>query len=1013
MRANEKRKLIIKRITEAILAFSLLVLICIPITVYAADSTELKPARPTISTKVTSAMNGVKFTIAKTTGAEGYRIYMKAPGTTKYKSIKTLKKDGTDKRSYTKKNLANGEYWFKVRAYRVVDGKKIFSSYSKAVKIVIDKPDDNSDDNSGKNNDFVIPMENDYLDAIEKNGYVGGGIDIGRRGKFKESTKKITWSSSDESVAKVSPYPSESICGSGVNEAYIEFIGPGVAIISATDGEYTGMCKVTVKALDDGYIKYAGGTAKTDSDFTSEAGDGYFKTAEAAASVLGAPGLEMSEGSNYNHPNGMAYYYDAASSKAYYILSDVYNNRVLIYKGNSLSDILAKDWKRYEKNIIVLGQPNINSNKSGYAMNEMNWPMDVAIDKNGMLYVADTRNNRILVYDNITSVKTGCAADHAITWFRPDHGTHLNYIRWPWAVSTDYEGKLIVTDTAGANLLIWNNLPEKWEESEENYYPDLVLNFGHSTTPRTISWTGEQLFIGDENARDYGACTRVFNGWPTVSKLDKLVGSNVSKSTVKDGSKVIQTTYTVTNGGNFLESFIYSPDRMNRGYGSAIKVDNRLYFFFANNIHIYEDGKIDSASERPDLILGTINARYSEETGFFFCGGGTNRMISAEGKLLMCLHQIGEIVGYSSKPEKFNDKPDIRFGGDPGFEIDEIVSHSDILVGGDVSVNEDYLVSSNELSKRLYLYDGIPTESGVKAQAMFDFNYLVPGPTSIHKDPKTGKTVLMTVTRTHGIFYIWHDYEEALKGNLPDTVFGNRVGSLWITGGVTDLSYDGKYTYITLQRGNSTEIYIFDGVIEKEKSPFAVIKNGGYLTPGDKYLAVIPDYRDDGSMSEGSYIRFYKMSDIDAAKKASGLTEIKAYKDFTEVDFGKEYLFRDMGMRKIYKIDNAYEFSDIRAMDVAMGEDLFAFSDLSGSRVLVWKSVDDALAGKVPEAILGNGTGSYSFRDLLGKEGGDVIDPIAASTKDTIAMLKAIGYDGKNLWVSEFKFANRILRFAK
>ena len=152
---------------------------------------------------------------------------------------------------------------------------------------------------------------------------------------------------------------------------------------------------------------------------------------------------------------------------------------------------------------------------------------------------------------------------------------------------------------------------------------------------------------------------------------------------------------------------------------------------------------------------------------------------------------------------------------------------------------------------------------------------------------------------------------------------------------------------------------------------------------------------------------------IDAAKKASGLTEIKAYKDFTEVDFGKEYLFRDMGMRKIYKIDNAYEFSDIRAMDVAMGEDLFAFSDLSGSRVLVWKSVDDALAGKVPEAILGNGTGSYSFRDLLGEEGGDVIEPIATSTKDTIAMLKAIGYDGKNLWVSEFKFANRILRFAK
>ena len=68
---------------------------------------------------------------------------------------------------------------------------------------------------------------------------------------------------------------------------------------------------------------------------------------------------------------------------------------------------------------------------------------------------------------------------------------------------------------------------------------------------------------------------------------------------------------------------------------------------------------------------------------------------------------------------------------------------------------------------------------------------------------------------------------------------------------------------------------------------------------------------------------------------------------------------------------------------------------------------------RITEAILGNGTGSYSFRDLLGKEGGDVIDPIAASTIDTITMPRSIGYDGQNLWVSEFKFANRILRFAK
>jgi len=54
----------------------------------------------------------------------------------KYKKIKTVKNKKTV--SYTKKKLKkNKKYYFKVRSYKVIDGKKVYGSYSsvKSVKI--------------------------------------------------------------------------------------------------------------------------------------------------------------------------------------------------------------------------------------------------------------------------------------------------------------------------------------------------------------------------------------------------------------------------------------------------------------------------------------------------------------------------------------------------------------------------------------------------------------------------------------------------------------------------------------------------------------------------------------------------------------------------------------------------------------------------------------------------------------------------------------------------------------
>ncbi len=123
-----------------------------------------KPAKPVISASIEKDVN-VKITINTTEGAQGYTIMMKAPEKTKFSKVKTLKKDGTAKRSFTIKYLSEGTYSFKVKAYTKKSGKTAWSSYSKTVSITIEgtsKQEDHttsfstSDFSNAKNGDIIV-----------------------------------------------------------------------------------------------------------------------------------------------------------------------------------------------------------------------------------------------------------------------------------------------------------------------------------------------------------------------------------------------------------------------------------------------------------------------------------------------------------------------------------------------------------------------------------------------------------------------------------------------------------------------------------------------------------------------------------------------------------------------------------------------------------------------------------------------------------------------------------------
>ncbi len=93
------------------------------------------PAPATIS--ASKAKSGAaKITWGKSTGASGYEVYMATSSKGKYTKITTVSKPTT--LSFTKTGLTKGKtYYFKVRTYTTVNGQKIYSDYTKTVKVKV------------------------------------------------------------------------------------------------------------------------------------------------------------------------------------------------------------------------------------------------------------------------------------------------------------------------------------------------------------------------------------------------------------------------------------------------------------------------------------------------------------------------------------------------------------------------------------------------------------------------------------------------------------------------------------------------------------------------------------------------------------------------------------------------------------------------------------------------------------------------------------------------------------
>lgn len=97
--------------------------------------TACAPAPATVSAKKAKS-GAAKITWGKSTGCTGYEVYFATSSNGKFTKATTISKASTV--SYTKSGLKSGKtYYFKVRSYTTVNGKKIYSDYTKTVKVKV------------------------------------------------------------------------------------------------------------------------------------------------------------------------------------------------------------------------------------------------------------------------------------------------------------------------------------------------------------------------------------------------------------------------------------------------------------------------------------------------------------------------------------------------------------------------------------------------------------------------------------------------------------------------------------------------------------------------------------------------------------------------------------------------------------------------------------------------------------------------------------------------------------
>jgi len=482
--------------------------------------------------------------------------------------------------------------------------------------------------------------------------------------------------------------------------------------------------------------------------------------------LLSGYGFDNAGGANkLNHPVSISANYGKLA------VTDRFNNRVLIWNTIPSSNTPPD---------LVLGQANFTTHNSGTGLNNMDFPGQVIITPDGKVLVADSDNNRVLVWTSFPA-SSGQSADYALPI--------TNYVNfgdsWPWGVWSDGT-KVVVTATVAKAVLFWNTFPGP------STSPDVVLTSSQVGTPRSILSDGNYVMLGDENAN--GPCigsngtrsTHVWTSWPTSSRDPDACIDNWLAGTIHD-SKI----YGIAAGGE------------------------TMYFY---------DELYTSTQE---LQVNVKIANPGE--GHRWAGGDDGGATVVGGKLFVAEYNGNRISVFDTIPTSPTEKPDWALLANEPTDyplIDEFIIQNPIIES-----NGSMLFVSSDFDRSLSIWKQLPGSSGATPDIVMRRFDQPPWDLVVH-----GKEIYLAGGNS---VFGWSDIENTINtGNYSFDLNEKSIGNITFQG-VRGIAYNGSY--FAVADSGSDKIYIWEGVPGKSDNPtysLPNLTNLGRIDMNDTHLAI-------------------------------------------------------------------------------------------------------------------------------------------------------------------------------
>ncbi len=517
-------------------------------------------------------------------------------------------------------------------------------------------------------------------------------------------------------------------------------------------------------------------------------------SAARPTSYLSALGLASTSGTGvYDHPSGLA------TNGTNLVLMDRVNNRILVWNTAPTSGSTLPDF--------VLCQQNTTSTSSGTGLSQCNWPSDAVITPDNKFLVADSDNNRILVWNSMPTT-TGASASFAID---------LGADAWPWGIWSDGR-KVVASLTGKSELRFWNTFPTSSSSSAS------FSITGTSTscigTPRGITSDGTRLLVGEHNSKCddvkapngnvVEAVTHVFLNWPTSSSAApnyhlKEWGVGTFDSTGKSYLVFMRELHefpadltTKTDG-----TPIASGTPFDGGDGGDVAIANgHMYVteYNGNRVSVFKG--IPSTTAKADFFLGS--------TGYY------GESVAGNGSY------VGQKVENSLLTNFMITNPQVA------------------TLNGALAINSDF-------DRKIYVWKKIPATDGAKPDLVWttqnqnDPNPLLAmdfQPDSSDTGKLDGKDIYAAAGEK--TFVVWNGIPTN-TADVPILNIKDSIGNVTFDGALR-VAVDDTYFYIL--DGQAKKIYVWKGLPSgKTDSPdFSISAEVNRIRADGKYLVGISMY---------------------------------------------------------------------------------------------------------------------------------------------------------------------------